>query len=97
LTIGPLARFVDDLTLCYNLIRGPDPTSPYTVPSAEARPERVDLAKLRCAVFTDIGSVPVESTIRQAIERTARELENLGLTVDEAVPPIGQAQRHWWD
>ena len=33
-TIGPMARYVDDLTLAYNVVKGPHPSSPYTVPTA---------------------------------------------------------------
>src|SRR5690349_572866 len=62
-TIGPMARYVDDLTLAYNVLRGSDPHSPYTVPTNEARPQTVDVKKMRCALFTDGGGVPVSSEI----------------------------------
>src|SRR5215470_4138842 len=62
-TIGPMARYVDDLTLAYNILRGPDASSPYIVPSNEAHPETLDIKKLRCALFTDGGGVPVNSEI----------------------------------
>src|ERR1022692_3985751 len=58
-TIGPMARYVDDLTLAYNIVKGPHPSAPYTVPTAEAHPEKVDLKKIRCAIFTDACDVPV--------------------------------------
>jgi amidase len=95
--IGPLARCVDDLTLAYNLIRGPHPSWPYTAPSAEARPQRVDLKKLRCAFFTAGGEVPVAKEIRAATERAARALQKIGVPVDEITPPIADARRIWMD
>ena len=71
-TIGPMARYVDDLTLEYNLLRGPHSSTPYTVPSLEAHPENVKLKDIACAFFTDIGSVPVAAEIRAATERAAK-------------------------
>jgi len=95
-TIGPMARYVDDLTLAYNILRGPEPTSPYTVPSNEARPETLDLKKVRCALFTDGGGVPVSGEIRAAIEQAGKALQKAGVEVEEAMPPIQRAAELWW-
>jgi Asp-tRNA(Asn)/Glu-tRNA(Gln) amidotransferase A subunit family amidase len=94
-TIGPMARYVDDLTLAYNILRGPDPTSPYTVPSNEAQPENVNIKQVRCAVFVDGGGVPVTSEIRAAVERAAKALQKVGVPVEEATPPIQRAAELW--
>ncbi len=94
-TIGPMARYIDDLTLAYNILRGPDPSSPYTVPSNEARPATVDKKKIRCAVFVDGGGVPVSSEIRTAVESAAQGLQRAGIEVDEATPPIRRAAELW--
>jgi amidase len=96
-TIGPMARYVDDLTLEYNLLRGPHPSTPYTVPTPPAQPERVNLKQVACAYFTDIGTVPVAAEIRAATERAAKALSKLGLAVEHAVPPIKEAARIWAD
>ena len=96
-TIGPMARFVDDLTLSYNIIRGAHPSALYTVPSAEVHPEKVDLKKLRCAIFTNAGQVPVASDIRSAIERAGKELQKAGIAVDEVKPPVDDGARIWWE
>jgi amidase len=95
-TIGPMARYVDDLTLAYNILRGPDPSSPYTVPTNEARPETVDLKKVRCALFTDGGGAPVRAEIRAAVESAGRALQKAGVAVDAATPPIQRAAELWW-
>jgi len=95
-TLGPMARYVDDLTLAYNIVKGPHWSSPYTAPTLEAHPERVDVKKLRCAFFTaGGGDVPVASDIRAAIERAAKALARLGLTVEESQPPIQEAAKLW--
>jgi len=57
-TIGPMARYVDDLTLEYNLLRGPHPSTPFMT-SIERDVFRVQLAQFmerypdhhRCAVL----------------------------------------------
>jgi amidase len=94
-TIGPMARHVDDLTLAYNILRGPHPHSPYTVPTNEAHPETVDVKKVRCALFTDGGGVPVSSEIAAAVNRAGKALQQTGLTVEEATPPIVRGAELW--
>ncbi len=97
-TIGPMARYVDDLTLEYNLIRGPHPSTPYTVPSLEAHPERVNLKQVQCAFFTNVdGAVPVAAEIRAATERAAKALSKIGVPVEQKTPPIADAARIWFD
>ncbi len=93
--VGPLARFVDDLTLAYNLVRGAHPSSPHTAPSSEARPETVDLKRLRCAFFTSGGPMPVAPEIRAAVQGAARALNKIGVPVDEKTPPIADAAGLW--
>ncbi len=93
-TVGPLARCVDDLTLVYNVIKGPTWDSPNTVPSADARPERVRVRDLRCAFFTGMsGNPPPEPAIKEAAVRAAAILSRSGIAVDEIDPPIGDIAR----
>jgi amidase len=96
-TIGPMARYVDDLTLAYNIVKGPHSSTPYTVPTPEARPQNVDLKKVRCAIFTDACEVPVTSDIRAAIERAGRELQKMGVIVEAVKPPVDEGERLWWE
>src|SRR5262249_62094408 len=94
--LGPMAGFVDDLTLAYNVIKGAHWSAPYTAPTPEAHPERIEVKKLRCAFFTTGGGeVPVARDIRAATERAAQALAKSGLSVDEAQPPIRDAARLW--
>ena len=95
-TIGPMARYVDDLTLAYNIVKGPHWSTPYTVPTPEAHPERVEVKKLRCAFFTaGGGDTPVAREIRAATERAAKSLAKLGLEVEAVQPPIAEAAKLW--
>ena len=95
-TLGPMARYVDDLTLAYNIVKGAHWSAPYTAPTPEAHPERIDLKKLRYAFFTSGGGdTPVARDIRAATERAAKALAKVGLTVEEAQPPIKHAAQLW--
>jgi amidase len=95
-TLGPLARYVDDLTMVYNLVRGPHPETPNTAPSIEARPDRVDLKKLKCATFTNVpGLPPVAKDIRATVERAARALEKVGVVVESKTPPVERGADLW--
>jgi amidase len=96
-TIGPMARYVDDLRLAYNIVRGPHPSAPYTVPTAEAHPENVDVRKVRCAIFTSGCDIPVAPDIRSAIERAGRALQKAGLIVEDVHPPVDQGEQLWWE
>ncbi len=93
--VGPMARFVDDLTLAYNLVRGPHASSPHTAPSSQARPEQVDLKRLRCAFFTGGGLIPVAPEIRTAVESAARALDKIGVPVEQKMPPIAGVAALW--
>ncbi|HUA36602.1 MAG TPA: amidase [Candidatus Binataceae bacterium] len=95
-TIGPMARYVDDLTLAYNIVRGAHPSSPHTVPTPEAHPEQVNIKELRCALFTAACGTPVDSDIRAAVERAGKALQKLGVPVDEVKPPIDEGPEIWW-
>jgi amidase len=58
-TIGPMARYVDDLTMAYNIVKGPHPSALYTAPTPQAHPERVAVKKIRVGFFTAASQVPV--------------------------------------
>jgi amidase len=90
-TVGPLARCVDDLTLVYNVIKGPSWDSPNTVPSRDVNPEKVQLKGLRCGLFTGLaGEPPASPEIKNAVIRAAHLLERRGLMVEEVIPPIAE-------
>jgi Asp-tRNA(Asn)/Glu-tRNA(Gln) amidotransferase A subunit family amidase len=95
-TIGPMARTIEDLALAYNVLKGPDPGSVYTVPSRDVHPETVDVRRVRCAIFTDVDGLPLRAEIRSAVERAAAALEQTGVPVEAAAPPIARAYEVWW-
>jgi amidase len=81
-----MARRVEDLTLAYNLIRGPHPSDPDILPSPAADPASVDMRDLACAFYTSGGSTPIAAPIQDAVRRAARALAGAGMRVEERVP-----------
>ena len=85
--IGPVARTIDDLTLLYGIIAGPDglDTDVLPLPVEAARP--VDLAGLRVAVIPTFPGVPVATEIRAEVLDLARRLADAGANVDQPALP----------
>jgi len=86
--IGPLARYVEDLSLVLPLISGVDGRDAAIVPVPLQNPEPDKLGSLRIAFHTDNGIVSPTKEIASAVERAARALIDAGLVVEEARPPV---------
>lgn len=85
--LGPMARFVEDLTLILPIIAGVNWRDPAIVPMPLGDPETVDLSTLRVAVHTDNGiASPTPETIA-VVTWGAEVLETAGAMVEEATPP----------
>ena len=86
-TIGPLTRSAADLTTLLEVIAGPDPGDPGSLPVPLGDPGAVRLEGLRVATFTELlGARPTPETV-SAVESAARALERLGCEVEAAPPP----------
>jgi amidase len=83
---GPMARFVEDLSLILPIICGPDWQDPAIVPMPLGDPAAVELTRLRAAVHTDNGIVTPTAAIQDAVRRAARALTDAGMAVEEACP-----------
>lgn len=71
--VGPMARFVEDLTLALRILDGArdaalDPRPPLGDPAA------VDLGRLRFATFTDDGEFAAAPAVRRAVAEAAQML-----------------------
>jgi amidase len=91
--IGPIARTVEDLTLLYQIIGGPDgrDTDVHPVPVGDL--PKLDLTKLRIAFAPTFPGLPVAREIRQAIELLAQQLDRAGALVEEArLPELDYSQ-----
>jgi amidase len=86
-SIGPMARYVEDLTLALPILCGPDGRDPYVAPVPLGTPCEVDLSSLRVAAFTHNGSHAADADTVAAIGAATEALRSAGVSVDEARPP----------
>lgn len=85
-TCGPMARFVDDLTLALSVLSGPDAFDPTSPPVVIGNPFEVDVSQLKIAYFTDNGIVTPSKEIVETTLNAVRVLADLGAKVEEARP-----------
>lgn len=84
--IGPMSRFVEDLTLALPVISGVDWRDAGVIPMAIGDPAAVDTRELRVAFYTDDGiASPTPETI-EVLRGAAGVLSEAGLAVEEARP-----------
>jgi len=86
LQVGPMARFVEDLSLTLPLIIGPDGRDVAIAPVPWRDPKTVKLKTLRVAFHTDNGVIsPTPETVA-VVKTTAKVLSNAGMAVEEDRP-----------
>ncbi len=95
-SIGPIARYVDDLSLALQVISGPDDVDPHTVPVPLGNPNDVCVERLRVAFLTEDGVATATKETQETVERVARELETAGLSVTKARPPVVSRSPDLW-
>ena len=85
---GPMARYVEDLSLLLPIISGPDWKDPYIVPMPLGDPASVKINGLRVCVYIDNGiRTPTLETIA-AVNAAAKALSDAGLAIAEDVPKV---------
>ena len=92
---GPMARNADDLALLFSTIVGPDPRVPVALsdPGASFYPiQPIDLRRTRIAVAPNLGGLPVERPIRDAVLALAAKLERAGAAIELACPDLRDAR-----
>ena len=85
--IGPLARGVDDLSLIYQIIAGPDGRDADLAPVPVETTPKLDLKTLRIAFAPSFPGLPVAGAIGVAVEKLASQLQSAGALVAEAKLP----------
>jgi len=84
--IGPLARYVEDLTLVLPVISGVDWQDAAIVPAPLGDPCAIDLKHLRVALHTDNGIATPSADIVDVVRKAATRLVQEGIAVEEATP-----------
>jgi amidase len=97
--VGPLARWVEDLTLILSIITGPDGVDPAVVPMPLRDPASVELKALRVTYYSDIGLAPPPSAETSvAVQDATAALAEVGASVREAYPPgVDNAPSLWFE
>ena len=86
---GPMARSVADVALLLSAMAGPDARSPISLTDPGrtfAAPLERDFKGVRIAWWKDLGGVPVDRRVRDAVNAQRTVFESLGCIVDEAEP-----------
>jgi len=83
--VGPMARYVRDLQLLFQIIAGPDGIDPWIV-KMPIETEEVLLKDSRAAFFVDNGLVSPTIETKATVELAAARLADAGAMVSEARP-----------
>ncbi len=96
---GPITRTVADAAAMLAAMAGPDPRDPASVaePGEGLRlpPSPEPVRGLRVAWSPDLGSIPLQKSVRAACERAVARCERLGWTVEQAAPDIDGVTDLW--
>ncbi|WP_170592496.1 amidase [Ruegeria arenilitoris] len=95
-TLGPMARSPQDIGLLLDVISGPDPRQPLSVPCDPVTPLSVEsLDGMRIGWLGDWGGAfPTEEGILTQCSNELAIFEGLGATVEDVPPPF-DAERLW--
>ena len=85
-TIGPMARYVEDLWLGFSTIAGPDGIDPFIHPVPLNDPASVNVADLRVAFYTDNGTVSPTAEVEASVRSAATAIADAGAEVVEDLP-----------
>jgi len=92
--MGPIARSAADAAFLLSAMAGPDARSPITItePGARfARPLDRDFRKVHVAWSRDLGGLPVDKRVLEALAPARKVLESLGCIVEDAEPDLSGA------
>ena len=91
---GPMARNVADTALLFSVMAGPDARSPIaleTPGSRFAEPLDRDFHGVRVAWSEDLGGLPLDPRVREALRGGRAVLESIGCRVVDASPDLSEA------
>jgi len=91
---GPMGRTVADVALLLSVMAGPDPRSPISISEPGSKfAGRLDrnFKGVRVAWFRNLGGVPFDRRILEAVHAQRKTFESLGCVVVEAEPDFSGA------
>jgi amidase len=91
---GPMARTAEDVRRLFTVIAGYDSQDPFSAPVPVRNP---DAAGLRIGLMEQFCEVPVQAEIRDAVQKAARTLEQIGFKIEPFRPHgLQRAPNLWW-
>jgi Asp-tRNA(Asn)/Glu-tRNA(Gln) amidotransferase A subunit family amidase len=92
--VGPMARTAEDVRILFRVVSGHDPADPFSAPVPLRTP---DLSDLHVGMLGQFGAIPVQDSMREAVARAARVLNDLHIAVDEFdLSGLERAPDLWW-
>ena len=91
---GPMARTVEDVALMLTAIAGPDPRSPISIVEPASRFAASldrDFQNVKVAWSKDLGQLPVDPRVTQAMEARRATFEDLGCALEDCQPDFAEA------
>ena len=85
-SIGPMARWVEDLIVLMAIISGADELDPHAVPTILKNPMHVDISQLRIAYFYHIDQVKASQDTITAIDKVVAYLKGGASFIEQAYP-----------
>lgn len=86
---GPQARTVEDAAVMIDVMAGPHPSDPFTLPDTGVdyvAATRQSIADLEIAYSTDLGAFPIDERVRTVFEDAVDDLHRTGATLTDASP-----------
>lgn len=89
ISVGPMARYIEDLILLMDVISGSDEIDPHAGPIKYIKHQKVNLKSLRVAYFYDnpTGTMPTADTVR-AVDTVVQLLKPQVECIEESYPAI---------
>jgi amidase len=95
MTVGCLARSLEDIRLCFSLIAGADPRRPDVPPIPLDTPSHKRLTDLKIAWMDEWPTVPVEPEIRSTLQTAIQKLVDTGVRVEQWLPQDFDLSQIW--
>jgi amidase len=85
--IGPMARYVEDLSLALSIIAGADWRDSSVIPTPLGNYRKIDLSKLKVAFYTQHAKGNPKADTVETVHEVAKALKNVCAVVEQKVPP----------
>lgn len=91
--LGPMARTVEDAAVMLDVMAGPHPRDPFSVPAQADYTTAVDrpVDDMKIAYSPDMGTYPIDPSVRNVLDDAVPALEEADATVEKIDPNLGHS------